>query len=387
MESRVSLEKAKQCLREKPSEGNALGGTLFSESNNKRSNESVEESISLPEPAISSSVAVGNEHHAAAIISPPLSSGTVSSQISQSVPSILTTSGNVPTTTVPIDARLLLFQSAPFALQQQQPLFPTATYLPVNQSFNIPFGLTTVVPDMYTSAATGLSSQERLNRLRCSVNAVASANTASQMTQAVPQLDITRFQDSLNIYSASTSPEPRQMDVNDRRKEDQRTMETEEADRKVAATESEKEDDVAAFLLSSLAVSDRPIITEEEEALEKATLSDLEKANILADTFGSYCSQGVRYNKKARKDLDQESLSFLVRLMRAELDNIPLKEKSALVEAQAKARPEEFSDTRLEKFLRCEGMNTKVRYDSIVEELNVNETRRLTPLSHSIINL
>ena len=134
-------------------------------------------------------------------------------------------------------------------------------------------------------------------------------------------------------------------------------------DVKVAASETAssevKEDDVAAFLLSSLAVTDRPVVTEEQEALERATLSDAEKANILADFFGIYCSESVRHNKKARKDLDQASLAFLVKLMRAELDSIPVKEKPALVEAMAKARPEEFSDERLEKFLAVRGNEYK----------------------------
>jgi hypothetical protein len=165
------------------------------------------------------------------------------------------------------------------------------------------------------------------------------------------------------------------------------SAEVEAEDVKVAASETassgEKEDDVAAFLLSSLALSDRPVITEEQEALERATLSDAEKAIILADFFGIYCSESVRHNKKARKDLDQASLAFLVKLMRADLDSIPVKEKPALVEAMAKARPEEFSDERLEKFLRCEGMNTKVRFTMQRASIRICHTR--SPLFIEII--
>ena len=39
---------------------------------------------------------------------------------------------------------------------------------------------------------------------------------------------------------------------------------------------------------------------------------------------------------------------------------LPAEEKEALVEAQRKCRPEEFSDARLTKFLLCDGMNAQV---------------------------
>ena len=46
--------------------------------------------------------------------------------------------------------------------------------------------------------------------------------------------------------------------------------------------------------------------------------------------------------------------------MKLEIDNLPGDNKGALVEALVSCRAEEFSDARLERFLRCEGMNTKV---------------------------
>jgi hypothetical protein len=47
-------------------------------------------------------------------------------------------------------------------------------------------------------------------------------------------------------------------------------------------------------------------------------------------------------------------------MMRMEIGQIPEDRKQALLEAQTKCRADEFSDARLERFLRCEGMNSKV---------------------------
>lgn len=44
-----------------------------------------------------------------------------------------------------------------------------------------------------------------------------------------------------------------------------------------------------------------------------------------------------------------------------DLGSIPNEDKIGLVEAQVKCNTEEFSDTRLVQFLRCEGMNARVR--------------------------
>jgi len=120
----------------------------------------------------------------------------------------------------------------------------------------------------------------------------------------------------------------------------------------------EKED---AFLaLSALSVAGLPRFSEEQEALERASLTDEEKAAILADMFGKYCCIGPRQNKRARRDLDRESIDFLISFMKSEIANTPAEEKQALMEAQTKCEADEFSDARLETFLRCEGMNAKL---------------------------
>lgn len=121
---------------------------------------------------------------------------------------------------------------------------------------------------------------------------------------------------------------------------------------------SPSEDDIAAFLLSSLSITDRPVITEEEEALERASLSIKEKAKILSDALGLY--PAVHHKKKARTKMDRKSTAFLIRLMKAEIEKIPREQRLALVEAQNTCGIDEFSDERLEMFLQAEGMNTKV---------------------------
>jgi hypothetical protein len=112
--------------------------------------------------------------------------------------------------------------------------------------------------------------------------------------------------------------------------------------------------------------SDRPRFTEEQEELEKALMTDEEKAAALSDLFGRFCSVEGHRKKKARRDLDHNSIDFLVNQMRLEIERIPLDRKWALVEAQGKCCAEEFTDARLERFLRCEGMNVKVSLYTLV---------------------
>jgi hypothetical protein len=361
---KVSMEKAKQCLREKPTDGattSSIGDTDTEEkrASLKRTNDVIQKSLSPSNLMLTGSSSVEGENRNVATVSPPSqnSSATLLANIPAIAPSSLPfmMAGGKPSNYFPGDARLLLFQSNPLALRQQilsqQQSLASSLVLPTNehesssQSYQVPLARSTIP---YRPASAGIvpSLQERLNELRRSVNAILDNSTQK-----------TTYREPPSIPSAPATRQPsNRMD----------SAEVEAEDVKVAASETassgENEDDLAAFLLSSLAVTDRPVITEEQEALERATLSDAEKANILADFFGIYCSESVRHNKKARKDLDQASLAFLVKLMRADLDSIPVKEKPALVEAMAKARPEEFSDERLEKFLRCEGMNTKVRF-------------------------
>jgi hypothetical protein len=51
--------------------------------------------------------------------------------------------------------------------------------------------------------------------------------------------------------------------------------------------------------------------------------------------------------------------------MRLEIDMIPIDKKLAVLVAQEKCHEGGFSDARLERFLRCEDMNVKVRMKSV----------------------
>ena len=119
------------------------------------------------------------------------------------------------------------------------------------------------------------------------------------------------------------------------------------------------EDDVSEFLLSILALSGRTKFTEQQCVEEKASLTNEDRAKVLSDLFGKYCGT-THQDKKARRDLDKESIAFLVKQMWVEIEKIPDQKKQALIEAQRVCRAEEFRDTRLEHFLRCVGMDVQV---------------------------
>jgi hypothetical protein len=131
------------------------------------------------------------------------------------------------------------------------------------------------------------------------------------------------------------------------------------------------EDDLSEFLLSLL-ISGRPMMTEEQVELERAAMTDEERAEALTDLFGKQSAIDTQKNKRARRDLDKNAIDFLVQQMRFELERIPEAEKRALVEAETNCLTDEFSDARLERFLRCEGMNVKVRLkDNCIDVINV----------------
>jgi len=133
---------------------------------------------------------------------------------------------------------------------------------------------------------------------------------------------------------------------------------SESKERLLSAEMPNKEE--AAFALSSLMLVGEPRFTEEDIASEQATLTNEERAAALSDMFGKFCMVGIRPEKRARRDLDDDSIQFLTRQMKLEIEKIPSGKKQALLEAQAKCRAEEFGAGRLESFLRCEGMNTEV---------------------------
>jgi protein subunit release factor A len=78
--------------------------------------------------------------------------------------------------------------------------------------------------------------------------------------------------------------------------------------------------------------TDRPRFTKQQDEIEQATMADEEKAASLCDLFGQSCAVG------------NHKIKFLVQQMRLELEPIPNDEKQALVEAQMKCHPDEFSN-------------------------------------------
>lgn len=128
-----------------------------------------------------------------------------------------------------------------------------------------------------------------------------------------------------------------------------------------SSSEFESEEDDAAYALSALIIeADRPKFTEQDEILEQSTLSDEEKASALCDIFGKYNADDHHKKKRFKKDLDRKSIDFLLYYMRLEIERMPVKKKEAFLEARAKCPEEDFSDARLEGFLRCDGMNASV---------------------------
>jgi len=121
-----------------------------------------------------------------------------------------------------------------------------------------------------------------------------------------------------------------------------------------------EEDEAATFLLSSLAVKDRPVFTPEQFEMERNTLTPVQRASARADLLGDLNVSDSPLTKRAKKYMDRKAIGFLVKQMKNKIANIPNNRKQALMEAEAMCRSEEFCDCRLEKFLRCEGMNAEV---------------------------
>lgn len=262
--------------------------------------------------------------------------------------------------TLPVDTRSLLFQTTPMAFQSQA-VFPLMSNPQnVNGSMLLPG------QSFYSNALPSLDSypyqrsltesilrarimdslvQENVHRAlnpRCSVlpppttTTIPSEPTGSSSNQALETKDVT-----LTLTSITAPP-----------------SKTTTSSSETIGSTPESED--AVLTLASLTVAGLPKFTEEDSANEQATLTDQERAAVLSDMFGKYCTVGPRPGKRAKRDLDDESIKFLVAQMRLELERIPDEKKPALLEARTKCRADEFSDERLVKFLRVEGMNAEV---------------------------
>lgn len=352
VERDAATEKVKQCLRQKrkPPEASkkwALSKSKESETESEKKDAPSSTSIAsspaaAPESVRVSSLSCGHFVHSLATLPPTLPSA---------LPSTLPAYGTVPTM---IDPLPFLFQATPFFLGCSVLPDPSNSMAGLHPAGHFMTGIPSPATAMQIQsqgyARTGpysLSSGLLMNSTDKDPqhynNSHPSAGEERRMSVATT--DKRKMQglvDDGQGKASSTSS----------------TMETESS----RAAEPETEAEMSDFLLSFLALSGRPKFTDEQEAREKAEMVDAERAKVLSDMFGKNCAVDTHESKKPRRDLDSDSIDFLVKQMRAEIRAIPDDQKRALTEASVKARPEEFSDERLVKFLRCEGMNTKVRF-------------------------
>jgi len=236
-----------------------------------------------------------------------------------------------------LDRRLLPFQQAPFAFQPYHPLLlsqgsviPGLNSLPVQAHLQTGPLPSKAQPDnSYSGNEATTVAQQQHPRLCVS----SPAQAKSMLQDHIKGRDVNDV--AVGLMPKSDSP---------------------------AVTVDDGE--VSEYLLSVLALSGRPKFTNQQDAQEQASMTDDERARVLCDLFGKYCS--THQTKKARRDLSMDEVSFLVKQMRIEIERIPEDEKDALMKAKVKCTAQEFSDARLERFLRCEGMDVKVRAGLLV---------------------
>ena len=266
-----------------------------------------------------------------------------------------------------LDPRLLLFRQTPSLFQQQATLpQPTgaamlpSTFLP---SATLPPELQRDVSHLMSMNIAATVARQRFladNAMYSMLRDFALLQTQNSAATVQDQRAKRALEEKI---SESIVIAPEKNGVNTTKVANTAALKgTSEEEKQSCHTEDEV---VVAFLLSSLAIVDRPVMTEEEEEIERAALTDQERASILADAFGDMCKVSPHQSKKPRRDLDENSIAFLIRQMVIEIEKIPVDRKQALAEALSKGLVEEFSDKRLEKFLRCEGLNAKVRLESV----------------------
>jgi hypothetical protein len=256
--------------------------------------------------------------------------------------------------TVPclVDVRHLLIQQIFFSCQPRFTIpQPTATNPVLSPHFQS--GLPAAFPPA-GSMSWGLS-QDLYHSMNISAASVlepslvdSSISSCQSGTLALPTLDTAT---STNFGNVSVSPV----------KDNNCNMATTSPSTLEPNVSPAAPEDVSQFLLSFLEESDHPRFTAEQEEMERATMTDEERLAALSDQFGKKVEISSHRSKRARQDLDPKDIDFFVHQMRLEIERIPEDMKRALLEAQSKCRVDEFSDERLERFLRCAGMNTRVR--------------------------
>ena len=363
----ISLEKIKQSLREKQAprkvktdkpDANGDSSEKPVEDVQNQSGKLLERANEPPIITGSTSCILSSSERVQGVTKAPPSMNAASESVMSSVLQPPTSaSGILPAnlmqrTEPPLDASLLLFQS--FALEQE---------LMVNAVLQS--SLKQMIGNRYLTHDLALQQdyQRYLNswnpNLLCYPPAnYAQLNTVSNDILGKATVAVQDTKQSSNEDSAGT-----------------------DATKLQDSSTCEPDVDVSESILSAIGLGpDQPRFTELEAQLEQEELTDEEKHTILSDLFGDKCSLLSHPKKKPRREFDARTIAYLVRQMRSEIEQMSLTKKQALVEAQVKSRVEEFSDSRLERFLRCEGMNAKVR---IEPTLVCHVFRRLACVSSS----
>lgn len=386
----VALEKAKQSLREirepysaSPKKHETIVSKDSSESGNADIMENIPERISSAGAVEQTQIPVAPDHETQmpvtsvsetrVIPEDTTSTNDVDPLVDPSVSNVSAPFPPMPdesTSTGPsiLDPRLLLFQNtASFAPQERLPAMTPGTLM--SHLFH-PNQLGSSGTESAVSSTAEMSQQEIIQNLVHSANVAAAAshqryvaeNTMYALVQNLALLHTAQVSSTTTSSQQSPAAQTQSSSGNECLA-GKNNMEIDEEQNERRLSELSIDEELSAFLLSSLAVSDRPVVTEEQEEAELAALTDEEKASLYADTFGKMCEvYDAPLQKRARVDLDRAFIDFLVRQVRIEIDKIPMNDKMALVEARQSAtcHSEEFSDRRLEQFLRCQGMDVRL---------------------------
>jgi hypothetical protein len=116
-------------------------------------------------------------------------------------------------------------------------------------------------------------------------------------------------------------------------------------------------EEIEAVQLLSSSISEKVRRARAELEQDKARVTEEEQNQALADLFGSLCEVDQSKAKRIKRAPVETDISVLLKEMKRELYAIPSDEKRAFTKAQGKALPIEFSDGRMERFLRVEDMN------------------------------
>lgn len=234
------------------------------------------------------------------------------------------------TSSAAVDSRLVLFQTVPYAFQQQ---LATNTVRQIQLK-------RIIQQEMRERQLAEAMVRSRLQQQDESMATASTSTAGIRLGSEEATHTVDSFASMTDIAETPTSASNEQALLNE---------------------------DISDLLLSTVGYSEDTIFTEEQEAMERASLTQEERVEALSDMLGkmslsSSTANQYHQRKRTRRDLDTLSVMFLVNQMRVEIEEMTQGKKQALIEAQSKCRQEEFSDDRLEQFLRFEGMNPKVKH-------------------------